>query len=40
MAYLISQASGYATNGVDDILKLQPTELHQKSPLYLGSKVM
>ena len=40
MAYLISQASGYATNGSRDILELTPIELHQKAPLYLGSKVM
>ncbi len=40
MAYLIEQAGGYATDGEKNILDLQPTELHQKSPLYLGSKVM
>ena len=40
MAYLISQASGYATNGIRNILELTPTELHQKAPLYLGCKVM
>jgi len=40
MAFLISQASGYATDGVRNILELTPSELHQKSPLYLGSKVM
>lgn len=40
MAYLISQAAGYATDGIKNILELTPTELHQKSPLYLGSKIM
>jgi len=40
MALLIQQAGGYATNGVESILDIQPTELHQKSPLYLGSPVM
>jgi fructose-1,6-bisphosphatase I len=40
MAFLIEQAGGSATDGERDILGIQPTELHQKSPLYLGSKVM
>ncbi|MEX2596786.1 MAG: class 1 fructose-bisphosphatase [Salibacteraceae bacterium] len=40
MAYLIEQSNGYATDGSQNILEILPTELHQKSPLYIGSKVM
>ncbi len=37
MAYLFEQAGGMATDGVNRILDLQPTELHQRTPLVLGS---
>ncbi len=37
MAMLIEQAGGRATTGTQRILELQPTELHQKVPLILGS---
>lgn len=40
MAFLIEQAGGYATDGNVNILDIVPTELHQKCPLYVGSKVM
>ena len=32
------QAGGAATNGTKRILDLQPTELHERTPLYIGSK--
>ncbi len=38
MAYLFEQAGGAATNGIDRILDIQPTKLHQRTPLVLGSK--
>ncbi len=38
MAYLIEQAGGAASNGVIDILDVQPTELHQRVPLYMGNQ--
>jgi fructose-1,6-bisphosphatase I len=37
MALLIEQAGGGATDGVDRILDITPGELHQRTPLVLGS---
>jgi fructose-1,6-bisphosphatase I len=37
MAMIIEQAGGRATDGGRDILSIYPTELHQRTPLYLGS---
>ncbi|MGH7709720.1 MAG: class 1 fructose-bisphosphatase, partial [Gemmatimonadaceae bacterium] len=31
------QAGGTASDGARDILEVQPNELHQRSPLYIGS---
>jgi fructose-1,6-bisphosphatase I len=36
-AMIIERAGGRATDGVRDILQIQPTELHEKTPLFLGS---
>ncbi|MEA3497137.1 MAG: class 1 fructose-bisphosphatase [Bacteroidota bacterium] len=39
MAFIIEQAGGKATDGHGvDILDIQPTELHQRTPLFIGSK--
>jgi len=38
MAFIFEQAGGMATNGEIPILDVQPTELHQRVPLFLGSK--
>lgn len=38
MAFLCERAGGAASNGVMDILDVVPTELHQRTPLFLGSK--
>jgi len=38
VALLCEQAGGAATDGVDRILDVQPTALHQRSPLVLGSR--
>ena len=38
MAFLFEQAGGAATDGKDRILDIMPTELHQRTPLVLGSK--
>jgi fructose-1,6-bisphosphatase I len=40
MAFIAEQAGGMATDGVERILDIQPTELHQRRPLYIGSKAM
>ncbi|MGE4266156.1 MAG: class 1 fructose-bisphosphatase [Deferribacterales bacterium] len=38
LAYIIENAGGRATNGVQDILDIVPDTLHQKEPLVIGSK--
>lgn len=38
MSFLIEQAGGAATTGRERILDLQPTNLHQRVPVILGSK--
>ncbi|HUF27165.1 MAG TPA: class 1 fructose-bisphosphatase [Gemmatimonadaceae bacterium] len=38
LAFIVEQAGGAATDGARRILDLVPTELHQRSPLYIGSK--
>ncbi|MEX2583795.1 MAG: class 1 fructose-bisphosphatase [Gemmatimonadota bacterium] len=37
MAMIVEQAGGRATDGKRNILDIQPTDLHEKTPLYLGS---
>lgn len=39
-AFILEVAGGVATDGVSRILDIQPTELHQRTPLYIGSKEM
>ncbi|CAN5721165.1 class 1 fructose-bisphosphatase [soil metagenome] len=39
-AFIIEVAGGKATNGKERILDLQPTELHQRTPIFIGSKAM
>ncbi|MFC4930286.1 class 1 fructose-bisphosphatase [Massilia sp. GCM10023247] len=38
MAMLVEQAGGAATDGVNRILDIAPTKLHQRVPVFLGSK--
>jgi fructose-1,6-bisphosphatase I len=38
MSFLIEHAGGRATTGREDILKVQPEKLHQRVPVFLGSK--
>ncbi|OHX68358.1 class 1 fructose-bisphosphatase [Flammeovirga pacifica] len=40
LAFLAEQSGGVATNGYQRILELKPTELHERTPLYVGSKKM
>jgi fructose-1,6-bisphosphatase I len=40
MAFLMAAAGGKASNGAGDILDIVPTELHQRVPIYIGSKNM
>ena len=37
MAYLIEQAGGRSSDGKQSILKIQPTSLHERTPVFLGS---
>ena len=38
MSWLVEQAGGAATNGEQRILDIQPTQLHQRVSVFLGSK--
>lgn len=38
MAYIIEQAGGKATNGKKPILDIQPTSIHQRAPIFIGSQ--
>jgi len=40
MAYIIEQAGGYGSTGRGSILDVQPTELHQRTPLFLGNRAL
>ncbi len=39
-AFIIEMAGGKATDGKNRILEIQPTDLHQRSPLFIGSSEM
>jgi fructose-1,6-bisphosphatase I len=38
LAFIASQAGGYASDGVGSLLDLQPTALHQRVPLFVGNR--
>ena len=38
MSFLIVAAGGQATNGIQDILSIQPQQLHQRVAVFLGSR--
>ncbi len=39
-AFIVEVAGGKATDGKQRILDIQPTELHQRTPMFIGSKLM
>ncbi len=39
-AFIVEVAGGKATNGAERILEITPTSLHQRTPLFIGSKNM
>jgi fructose-1,6-bisphosphatase I len=39
-AYIIEMAGGRATDGKNRILEIKPTDFHQRTPLFIGSKNM
>jgi fructose-1,6-bisphosphatase I len=38
LAFIVKEAGGGATDGTRDIMDIHPTELHQRTPLFIGSK--
>ena len=38
MAMIVEQAGGAATTGLERILDVQPAKLHQRVPVFLGSR--
>lgn len=38
LAFVVEQAGGMATDGVNRILDIEPQELHQRTPLFIGSR--
>ena len=40
LAFIIEVAGGKATNGEQRILDIKPSELHQRTPMFIGSKEM
>lgn len=40
MAYIVEQAGGMASTGIQRVMDVEPTELHQRVPLFIGSKKM
>jgi fructose-1,6-bisphosphatase I len=40
MAFIVEQAGGRATDGVTRVLELAVNELHQRSPIFIGSEQM
>lgn len=37
MAFIVEQAGGIATTGAMNVLDIQPTNIHQRVPVVLGS---
>ena len=40
MAHIIQNAGGLSTDGIQNILDIYPDSLHQKSPIYIGDKLL
>jgi len=40
LAFIAEQANGLASTGYNRILDIKPTELHQRTPLFIGSRKM
>lgn len=40
LAFICEQAGGYASDGRQSIVDVPPTELHQKTPLFIGNRDM
>ncbi len=40
MAFIIEQAGGKATDGMQRVMDIEPKELHQRVPFFVGSSNM
>jgi len=40
LAFLVEQAGGYASDGTQPILDIQPEKLHQRVPMFIGNRVL
>lgn len=38
MAFIAEQAGGYASDGIGDLLNIRPHTLHQRTPIFIGSR--
>ena len=38
LAFIVEQAGGYASDGRQNILDIQPSALHERTPLFIGNK--
>lgn len=38
MSFIAANAGGYGSDGIGDILQIQPHELHQRVPLFIGNR--
>ncbi len=38
LAYIAEQAGGYASDGTKSIMDIEPIDLHQRTPLFIGNK--
>jgi fructose-1,6-bisphosphatase I len=38
MAFIVEEAGGYASNGVQNVLDIEPQDLHERVPLFIGNR--
>ena len=38
MSYIVKQSGGAASDGTRDLLSIEPTSIHQRTPIYVGGK--
>lgn len=40
LAFLAEQAGGYGSNGKESLLEIEPTDIHQRTPVFIGNRDM
>jgi fructose-1,6-bisphosphatase I len=40
LSFIAEQAGGHASNGLGDIMDVQPKELHERSPIFIGNRYL